>query len=1002
MRSAAIWRKRILFVITIISIVASMLFVESVSADTLYSNTNAPVFYGLTKAIIQQGDSFSLDDSKYRIFARDFEDGDLTSNIIYTSNVDTSKVGSYTILYTITDSNFNTTSLEVPIIVIDDQSQGRYYERTLYSLPSVWNMDLAGTNRGNYQDRQMLGFYMEANSEISIQKLSGSKDLTLTYLNNDSKTESKATITSNITTITSTYKGVPFIKTTYDSTEPVVVGITITDTQGVYSLPYYHYGDSESEFFTYWKSIDGSYSVIENEDITVLVPYTDNSKLVNYYKNCHTSLDNFLYYWHQVINQYDAYLGLSYNPTDEIDQNVKTKYFVKANASGAGSAYYSNDHVGINSSSVSSFFEVNWGGLHEIGHGYQGSLASDLNQGEISNNILGHYVQIDKSIYKYSGNWLGEISSIEDKYQSIRLSGGTYNDLSQSGKLYFIINLLDTYNSKDNYAEINRVWRRALKNNENINTQDAYVLAFYNLYHVNISSYFTAWGIEISDDVINKISDGNNMGMLSDLINDSNLVTTIQNELNKEGKYSLVTNTEISPYNLSSELNITIQIDNIEELIGKDIIITDNNGIENKVEITNNTINVKNLKVGTYIIKLPVPINNVYSYYEINNVNIVNGMANNYVFTYSSYQSTLSTDEVITLKGLGNTTFATISFSESNNMTITTFAKTPHVYFSGVYASIKILDENNNVIYEKNYYGNVLQEYTIDNIIYKYGYKLLITHEEISGRYIVSSTILGEEESISKPNTNPSYDISKYGLLSYESYKNKIDEYITLLKSKYLGNDINNKLVGIKDKALLLLAILKLTNEDKELYLTNYSTIINGSKPINNTMIIKANSIDDLDIYSNLNIIDLEDGIIIPTSINTTYTITKNNEDGNYTINLEIRDSDNNILYTNIELIIETTASITNNYPLVDLMAPTPEIIKNNISYYSGSDTRMVTDITYNKETNNDNEVIVEKEDTERIVSNKLNVLAIVAITMDFMAIALVTILIIRRKRVNN
>ncbi|HPZ23329.1 MAG TPA: DUF5011 domain-containing protein, partial [Bacilli bacterium] len=159
---------------------------ESVSADTLYSNTNAPVFYGLTKAIIQQGDSFSLDDSKYRIFARDFEDGDLTSNIIYTSNVDTSKVGSYTILYTITDSNFNTTSLEVPIIVIDDQSQGRYYERTLYSLPSVWNMDLAGTNRGNYQDRQMLGFYMEANSEISIQKLSSSKDLTLTYLNNDS------------------------------------------------------------------------------------------------------------------------------------------------------------------------------------------------------------------------------------------------------------------------------------------------------------------------------------------------------------------------------------------------------------------------------------------------------------------------------------------------------------------------------------------------------------------------------------------------------------------------------------------------------------------------------------------------------------------------------------------------------------------------------------------------------------------------------------------------
>ena len=65
--------------------------------------------------------------------------------------------------------------------------------------------------------------------------------------------------------------------------------------------------------------------------------------------------------------------------------------------------------------------------------------------GEVSNNILGHYIQIDKSIYFHSGNWLGELSAIEDARNSQRLSGKTFLQIDEPSRLYVIINLLNSY-----------------------------------------------------------------------------------------------------------------------------------------------------------------------------------------------------------------------------------------------------------------------------------------------------------------------------------------------------------------------------------------------------------------------------------------------------------------------------------------------------------------------------------------------------------------------------
>lgn len=133
------------------------------------------------------------------------------------------------------------------------------------------------------------------------------------------------------------------------------------------------------------------------------------------------TFDKFLEYYDKVYTRYDEILGVELNPKNPVNQNVKAKWFVKANANGAGAAYYAVDHIGVNKPSVASFFEANWGGLHEMGHGYQGILGNYLGLGEVSNNIFAYYVQTDSNIYPFKDRFLGALHKDEERQQKIRL-----------------------------------------------------------------------------------------------------------------------------------------------------------------------------------------------------------------------------------------------------------------------------------------------------------------------------------------------------------------------------------------------------------------------------------------------------------------------------------------------------------------------------------------------------------------------------------------------------
>ena len=88
-----------------------------VEASKLYVKNNRPVIEGIADKTIHLGDSF---DELKGVKATDKEDDDLTEQIVIDGSVDTSKAGSYDLVYSVTDSNRFTYSKKITIKVVGD------------------------------------------------------------------------------------------------------------------------------------------------------------------------------------------------------------------------------------------------------------------------------------------------------------------------------------------------------------------------------------------------------------------------------------------------------------------------------------------------------------------------------------------------------------------------------------------------------------------------------------------------------------------------------------------------------------------------------------------------------------------------------------------------------------------------------------------------------------------------------------------------------------------
>lgn len=504
------------------------------TADKVYwSDRQAPFMYGTDEAAIHAGDRFDVKDSRYRVQARDFEDGDVTSDIRVVSNgVNPDIPGDYTVSYSVTDSDGNIATMDTTVHVLAaDSTDGDWYVKRVYQNPNTWNTrELLRMNRGDYMDRQMIGVHVPSGKSIDVSFLNSPSTLAMTVdcPTNDSKTDGTRTSISSGKTVTlkasDSIDTIPMIKTPMlprgegTRQQDIRVKVEYSDDDGIGAVHFWTDGDDEKAFIDSW-SADGThpFAYIETRAFEGMPTWSDLStiKRLGTMNGWAASLTAWSDYWVKVMDKYDSMLGVSIRADNPLDQRVRTKYFCRANVHGFGGAYYNGgDHVGIHNANMWSIFEYNWGGLHEVGHGYQGFMSvGNMYLAEVSNNIYGYQVQHDKSIYKANGEWMN-FDAQETSQNAKRLNGEfkTFDDVGSVGKLYVIMNVFKSItpdNLEKSHAEF-FTWARK-KAQASGTTQNVDMLCRWlaEEHRIDAAPYFMAWGVTLPDSTLSYLdSDG--------------------------------------------------------------------------------------------------------------------------------------------------------------------------------------------------------------------------------------------------------------------------------------------------------------------------------------------------------------------------------------------------------------------------------------------------------------------------------------------------------------
>ncbi|MBC1935857.1 enhancin [Listeria grandensis] len=691
-------------------------------------------------------------------------------------------------------------------------------------------------SKGKYHDRQDLGTILQSGSTIKIRQTNPDfkGTLKLHLLTNDRNTEKVSVITSAWTTITADAATTPFVSTPFEGT-PATIEYKIEGDQK--PLPIYEHGNDESKFFETWDKNDSEFALIKHKDFQLYAPKLDREAMRNL--DDFASMDDLIDYYEDIFRVYNQMIGLKNGDTGT-DKMTQNRYFLKADKSGIGGAYYGSDWTANSEPSVSIWLDKGrWSSLHEIGHGYQSNFdGKGMYTGEVTNNLFATHYQ-----YKLFGKeeadkigWLfnGKKEEVEKAlYQGMIKEGKGYTTINDNRYRLILLTMLKQKAGDEAFARMHQGYRKLAQ-------QPSYFAGKYmlpdlmNKYYSETSGYdFTPtlekWQLDLDplQTELNRARSYEAVAPLADIVPESKLAAARQlmdPKILITSNFELVNNKEVAPLGLKGNAKITLDMEDLGQLEGKSLLIKEGKKIVATVPITKKELQVSGLPNGVYTIALP---NDTNKKYEINRPYLyIKEQENALTIAVNEIKSSKLANQSMQFLGLADIYFGEFKTNldqSTGSIEITT--SKPHVNYSGEkYTAIAVHDEENQLVYEKEIQGtNALVG--LDTFPLKEGYKVKIFHAEPKNRLKSNEDILDYMQ-----NEN-NFIMTKWGLQNIDLVNNA--EANLIQKIEQQGNQIladpqllYNPHSAIKSQ--LWVAIASLSEPNRMKYLNQYAPIFDA------------------------------------------------------------------------------------------------------------------------------------------------------------------------------
>lgn len=704
--------------------------------------------------------------------------------------------------------------------------------KEIFSIPEPTWIFNSGMSKGKNHDRQDLGFILSENTELRMRQTNAhfKNKLKLRLLGNDKKNEKSIEVGSNWVSIRADEPLVPFIDTPYGEGSAQIEYEVVTSKE-MRALPVYGYHGNETMFFSMWDTEDAEYALIQGVDFQLLVPKLDK-ELVRNLKDF-PSIDALIEYHHGIFALFNGIAGFDGSAPE--NQNGSNRYFLKADDSGAGAAYYGGDWTANSEPTTDMWLkELSWATLHEIVHGYQAGFdGQDMYTGEVSNNLFGVQYQYEKYGKKADDiGWLfnlGKKEEVENKlYDKLIRDGDTYHDVDVREQL-ILLTMFKQKAGNDSFTKIYQEYRKMANQSDFKDWEYTLPNLMNRIYSENSKQDFSAAlkkrGLYLDEFQAekNRVAGYPAVASLADIVSENELVRARQlidpNYL-INSNFELVTNEEIASLGLVGDLTIEILPSDLSNFEGLTVELKDGATIIASQPVQQK-MTFKNIPNGVY--HLEFSGEQMKYYLPSENYVYVKETQNHASLSLIKADISKLADEDLIFYGFNDQWSGSLRTNlNSREATLTLNMPKPHYLFKDeLYVKVTIKSQDGKIRYEKSINGDIPERFTDDHLLLEIGDRIEIYHAEARNR------LKGPENLIDRGQNTNHWLVTEHGLKHLGLNNNP--EKDLMKKIEKLGNSLV-KAEGIKPmawersmtKKQLWTAIQSLSPKDTEHYMSQY------------------------------------------------------------------------------------------------------------------------------------------------------------------------------------